>query len=66
MLAHLEVLVVETGSSGSDKRACRSSKVYGLSWKEIRVDVWGVLGSCRWCRFFFGMMSVKTDCVIVG
>ena len=30
-----------TGSSGSDKRACRSSKVYGLSWKEIRVDVWG-------------------------
>ena len=32
-----------TGSSGSDKRACRSSKVYGLSWKEIRVDVWGLL-----------------------
>ena len=30
-----------TGSKGSDKRACRSSKVYGLSWKEMRVDVWG-------------------------
>ena len=30
-----------TGSNGSDKRACRSSKVYELSWKEIRVDVWG-------------------------
>ena len=28
-----------TGSNGSDKRTCRSSKVYGLSWKEMRVDV---------------------------
>ena len=37
MLVHLGV----PGSNGSDKRACRSSKRYGLSWKEIRVDVWG-------------------------
>ena len=28
-----------TGSTDSDKRACRSSKVYELSWKEMRVDV---------------------------
>ena len=26
---------------GSLEGACRSSKVYGLSWKEMRVDVWG-------------------------
>ena len=32
-----------TGSKGSDNRACRSSKVYGLSWKEIRVDGGGLL-----------------------
>ena len=44
-----------TGSNGSDKRACRSSKVYGLSWKEIRVGgCLGVLGSCRYCRVFLG------------
>ena len=30
-----------TGSNGSDNRACLSSKVYGLSWKEMRVDDWG-------------------------
>ena len=30
-----------TGCNGSAKRACRSSKVYGLSWKEFRVNVWG-------------------------
>ena len=30
-----------TGSSGSDNRACLSSSVYGLSWKEMHVDVWG-------------------------
>ena len=29
------------GSNGSDNRACLSSKVYGLSWKELRVIVWG-------------------------
>ena len=27
-----------TGSNGSDNRACLSSKVYGLSWREMRVD----------------------------
>ena len=27
-----------TGSYGSDNRGCVSSKVYGLSWKEMRVD----------------------------
>ena len=32
-----------TGSSDSDNRACLSSKVYGLSWKEMRVDDWGYL-----------------------
>ena len=30
-----------TVSNGSDKRACRSPNVYGLSWKELRVDIWG-------------------------
>ena len=30
------------GSNGSDNRACLSSKVYGLSWKEMRVDDWGL------------------------
>ena len=30
-----------TGSYGSDNRACLSSKVYGLLWKEMRVDDWG-------------------------
>ena len=29
-----------TGSNGSDNRACLSSKVFGLSWKEFRVYVW--------------------------
>ena len=29
-----------TGSNGSDSRACFSSKVYGLSLKEMRVDDW--------------------------
>ena len=41
MLVHLGVPVAVTGSNGSDKRACRSSKVCGLSLKEILVDVWG-------------------------
>ena len=30
-----------TGSSGSDNRACLSSKLYGFSRKEMRVDEWG-------------------------
>ena len=30
-----------TGSNDSDNCACLSSKVYGLSLKEMRVDVWG-------------------------
>ena len=29
-----------TGSSGSDNRACLSSNVYGVFWKEMRVDDW--------------------------
>ena len=32
-----------TGSNGSDNRACLSPNVYGLSWKEMRVDDWGLL-----------------------
>ena len=28
------------GSNGSDNRACLSSKVYGLSWKEMCFDGW--------------------------
>ena len=53
-----------TGSNRSDNRACLSSKVYGLSWKEIRVDDWvfwvfvGVLG-------FFGMLPVGTGVGVV-
>ena len=50
-----------TGSKCSDNRACLPSKVYGLSWKEMRVDDWGfwvfvgVVGFCwdvvggDWC-----------------
>ena len=30
-----------TVSNGSDNRTCLSSKVYGLSWKEMHVDDWG-------------------------
>ena len=49
MLGTIYVLVHSSLNwlNGSDKRACRSSKVYGLSWKEIRVDVsgfWVVVG----------------------
>ena len=29
-----------TGSNGSDNRACLFSKLYGFSWKEMRVDDW--------------------------
>ena len=30
-----------TGSNGSDNQAGLSSKVYGLSWKEMRLVDWG-------------------------
>ena len=47
-----------SGSNGSDNRACLSSKVYGLSWKKMRVDggfgyLWVLLG-------FLGMLLVGT------
>ena len=45
-----------TGSNGSDNCACLSSKVYGLSWKEMRVDDWGF-----WV--FLGVVAFSWDVV---
>ena len=43
-----------TGSNGSDNHACLSSKVYGLSWKEMRVDDWGFWVFVSVVSFFLG------------
>ena len=47
-----------TGSSGSDNRAWLSSNVYGLSWKEMRVDDWGLF---VW--LFVGVVGFDWDVV---
>ena len=47
-----------TGSSGSDNRACLSSNVYGLFWKKMRVDDWGLF---VWV--FFGVVGGSWDVV---
>ena len=46
------------GSNGSDNRACLSSKVYGLSWKEMCFDDWLFL-------VFVGVVEFSWD-VVVG
>ena len=47
-----------TGSSGLDNRACFSSNVYGLSWKEMRVNNWGLFVSV-----FVGVVGGSWDVV---
>ena len=46
-----------TGSNVSDNGACLSSKVYGLSWKELRVDGLGFLGTCGCCWLFLDVVG---------
>ena len=45
-----------TGSNGSGNRACRSSKMYGLSLRSCRC-YWIFLGSCWWELFWWWLIS---------